>query len=114
MAEIRLHLDESVAVAVVAPLRARSINVTTSAEADLIGASDEEQLALATGEGRVLITHDDDFVRLHHLGAEHAGIGYCHQTKYSVGDLLQVLILLHGCISAEDMINRVEYLSHRY
>ena len=108
--EIRLHLDESVTLAVAAPLRARGISITTSAEADLIGASDEQQLAFATSEGRVLITHDDDFLRLHHIGVDHAGIGYCHQTKYSVCDLLQVLILLHGCVAAEEMLNRVEYL----
>lgn len=108
--EIRLHLDESVTVAIVAPLRGRGISVTTSTEAGLIGAADEQQLGFASANGRVLVTHDDDFLRLHHSGTSHAGIGYCHQAKYSVGELLQVLVLLHGCIAAEEIQNRVEFL----
>lgn len=76
--QIRLHLDESVTVAIVAPLRGRGTSVTTSAEVDLIGASDEMQLAFSNSERRVLITHDEDFLRLHHSGAPHSGIGYCH------------------------------------
>ncbi|MFQ5733002.1 MAG: DUF5615 family PIN-like protein [Planctomycetaceae bacterium] len=107
--EIRFHLDESVTVAIVLPLRQRGIDVTTSAEADLLEATDEEQLEFAASQGRVLITHDADFLALADT-AEHAGIGYCHQRRYSVGELLQSLLLIHGCTSPEEMSGRVQYL----
>ncbi|MEO8496798.1 MAG: DUF5615 family PIN-like protein [Planctomycetota bacterium] len=107
---IRLHLDESVTVAFVASLRGRGIDVTASVDAGLVGASDEQQLRFASSQGRVLITHDDDFLRMHHAGASHAGIGYCHQSKYSVGELLQILLLLHACVDAEEIVDCVEYL----
>jgi predicted nuclease of predicted toxin-antitoxin system len=79
--EIRLHLDESVTSALAAPLRGRGISVTTSADAALIGATDEQQFAFSTAEDRVLITHDDDFLRLQHTGVHHVGIGYCHPNQ---------------------------------
>jgi hypothetical protein len=38
------------------------------------------------------------------------GIVYCHQQKYSVGGLLQALLLVHSCFDAEEVENRVEFL----
>ncbi len=47
MAEkIKFHLDENVNNAIVQGLRRRGIDVTTTPEQSLIGASDEEQLNL--------------------------------------------------------------------
>ncbi|MEO0378289.1 MAG: DUF5615 family PIN-like protein [Cyanobacteria bacterium P01_A01_bin.17] len=64
--------------------------VTTSGE-NLIGASDEEQLAFALSQDRVIFTQDDDFLRLHQSGIEHSGIAYCHQGSHSLGDIVQIL-----------------------
>lgn len=61
---IQLHLDEHVAAAVALGLRLRGIAVTTTAEEGLAAATDEQQLAFAAGQGRVLVTHDADFLRL--------------------------------------------------
>ncbi|MEZ5585087.1 MAG: DUF5615 family PIN-like protein [Candidatus Competibacteraceae bacterium] len=41
------------------------MNVTTATEANLIAAADEGQLAYAERAGRVIVTYDDDFLRLH-------------------------------------------------
>ena len=38
--------------------------MTTTVEADLIGASDDEQIAYALGETRAIVTHDHDFLAL--------------------------------------------------
>jgi predicted nuclease of predicted toxin-antitoxin system len=107
---IRFHLDESVSVALVRPLRQRGIDITTPGDANLLGASDEEQLAFASGENRVLVAHDRDYLWLHHEGIEHAGILYCHQSKYSIGELVQLLLLAHTCYTYEEMRGRVEYI----
>lgn len=72
--KIKFHLDESVSNAIAVGLRRRGINITTTSEAGLIGALDEQQIAFALSENRILITHDDDFVVLHRQGIRHAGI----------------------------------------
>ncbi len=71
---IRFHLDESVRTAIAVGLRSHGIDVTTTAEADLIGASDDGQIAYALGEARVIVTHDHDFLALAAGGIEHPGV----------------------------------------
>jgi len=107
---IQYHLDEHLHPGIAAGLRARGLDVTTTPEVGLVGADDEKQLAYAQSDGRVMVTHDRDFLRLHAMELAHAGIACCHQEKYSLGVLLQMLLLLHACESGEDMIGRVEYL----
>jgi hypothetical protein len=111
MAEaIRFHLDEHVPKAVAAGLRSHGIDVTTAAEAGLLSAEDRQHLAFAASQARVLVTHDRHFLKHAASGTAHAGIAYCHQEKYAVGELLQALLLLHACSTADDMRARVEYL----
>jgi len=61
---IRFHLDENCPHAIAEGLRRRGIEVTTTPEADLLSASDEEQTAYARSEGRVIFTLDKDFLRI--------------------------------------------------
>ncbi|MEG3849128.1 DUF5615 family PIN-like protein [Microcoleus sp. herbarium19] len=63
--KVRFHLDESVESAIADGLRRRSIDVTTTPEVGLLGASDEEQVAFALVQGRVIFTYDADFLRIH-------------------------------------------------
>lgn len=106
---IRFHLDENVDHAVAHGLRLRAVDVTTTTDADLLGASDEEQLAFATGEERAIVTHDPDLLRLHASGVHHSGIVFCHRNARSVGDLVRFLCLLHDCLEAADLRDRVEF-----
>ncbi|WP_155960363.1 DUF5615 family PIN-like protein [Fischerella sp. PCC 9605] len=53
---IRFHLDENVSNAIADGLRRRDIDVTTTPEQGLISVSDEEQVAIALAEGRVIFT----------------------------------------------------------
>ncbi len=76
---IRFHLDEHVPAAIGGGLRARGVDVTTSAEAGLLGVEDLEQLAFALSENRVFVTHDTDFLSIAADGLAHAGICYCRQ-----------------------------------
>lgn len=75
---IKFHLDENVSNAVAEGLRRRGVDVTTTPEENLIGASDTEQLAFAISRNRVLFTQDDDFLKLHQARTAHPGIAYCH------------------------------------
>jgi hypothetical protein len=107
---IRLHLDESVSPAVAAGLRQRGIDVSTTADAELSGATDAEQIAFALAAERVIVTHDSDFIVHHAAGTPHAGIAYCHQDKYQIGELVRLLVLLHGCFSDEETRGHLEFL----
>jgi predicted nuclease of predicted toxin-antitoxin system len=62
---IRLYTDEHIPRAVVRGLRERGVDTLTVLEVGMLGAGDEEYLAFARREGRVLFTQDDDFLRLH-------------------------------------------------
>ena len=92
--DVRYYTDEHSANAIADALRRRDVDVLTTYEAGMLGASDEEQLAFATKEDRVLFTQVDDFLRLHAARKEHAGIAYAPQGKL-LGDIVRGLILLY-------------------
>ena len=75
----------------------------------MLGASDEEHLAHASKEERVLFTQDDDFLRLHAAGATHAGIVYARQ-KTPVGEAILGLMLVHELMTPEEMRGHVEFI----
>lgn len=107
---IRFHLDESCAGSVAKGLRLHGIDVTTSKDVGLVGATDEEQLAFANSEGRVILTHDSDFVGLNQVGAQHSGIVYCHRLRRSLGEIIRGLIVVWEVYEPEEMANQIEYL----
>lgn len=90
-------------------LRFRDIDVTTTKDAGLAGASDHAQLSYATTSARVIVTGDDDFLRLHAEGLRHAGIVFCRQNR-STGELIRGLALIHDLLGPDEMSSRVEYL----
>ena len=75
----------------------------------MLGRVDEEQLALATEHGRVLFTHDDDFLRLHSQEFPHTGIVYTHQSS-SISKMIRGLMLIYEVLDPEDMIGHLEYI----
>ncbi|MEH1998596.1 MAG: DUF5615 family PIN-like protein [Nostoc sp.] len=93
-------------------MRHRGIDVTTTSETRLIGVSDGEQLYFAMSENRVIFTHDDDFVIFYQGGGMfmHAGIIYCAQNRYSIGEILRRLILISEVLEPEEMIYKLEFL----
>ena len=107
---MRLHADENIAAAVVHGLRRRGVEVTTTADANLLGASDEQQLAYCQREGRVIITHDPDLLRLAAAVSDHNGVAFCHSRKYTVGQLVLRLLRLVANVSDDEMRGRIEYL----
>ena len=84
--------------------------MTTAAEVGLIGATDMAHLEFAASFGRVVVTQDDDFLRLHAQSVAHAGIAYCQQRSMPIGEMLRRLILIHDLLSPEEMAGRVEFL----
>ncbi|MGK7874481.1 MAG: DUF5615 family PIN-like protein [Xenococcaceae cyanobacterium] len=108
--QIKFHLDENVSNAVAEGLRRRGIDVTTTPEQNLIGASDQEQITFACEQQRVIFTQDDDFLKLHQAGVPHVGIAYCHQGSRSIGEIVKTLTLIWEWVDPEDMIDQVEFI----
>ena len=107
---IRFHLDEHCDPAIAAGLRLHGVNVTSTAEAGLLHARDEEHIAYGVATGRVIFTQDQDFLRLHAAGVEHRGIAFCYQRSRSIGQIIVNLLLIWEAYEPEEMANRVEYL----
>lgn len=110
MSKIHFHLDENVPIAVAEGLRRKGINATTTEQAGLKQKSDREQLAYACQNGRVLVTHDRDFLKLHEKGVTHFGIVYCQQNKRSIGQIIRFLVLVYEIMDSQEMVGQLEYL----
>src|SRR5262249_2702918 len=91
---VRFHLDEHCDPAIAAGLRRYGIDVTTTPEAGLRGASDRAQIAYALPSGRVIFTQDRDYLRLDAASVEHAGIAFCDQQARSIGEIIAALVLI--------------------
>ena len=104
------HLDEHVSHAIAKGLRSRRIDVSTTSDAGLVGASDLDHIEYGLRESRVIFTDDADFLRLAASGQTHAGIVYCHPSKSDVGEVVRFLALLHDCLGPEDLFGKIEFL----
>jgi predicted nuclease of predicted toxin-antitoxin system len=107
---MRFHFDEHIHNGLAAALRTRGHDVSTPMEVGLLEASDSLHIEFALNDGRVIVTHDRDFLMKDAEGIEHGGILYCHQQKYSVGELLNMCLLVAESYSQEEMRGRVEFL----
>lgn len=107
---LRFHLDEHVPHAIAHGLRRRQIDVTTTTDAGLIGAEDEDHVAFALREDRVIFTNDRDFLRIAAAGTPHAGIVYCPPSESRIGDVIRYLALMSDCLGPDDLRNKIEYL----
>ena|SRR5438105_693222 len=114
MSQTRFFTDEDVYGVIAGQLRKAGFDAVSTPEAGRLGELDPSQLAWAAQEGRALVTFNvEDFARLHHewmaQGQHHAGIIVSSQRP--VGDTIRRLIHLGQTLSAEDMQDRLEYLS---
>ncbi|MDD1414828.1 DUF5615 family PIN-like protein [Dolichospermum sp. ST_con] len=104
---MRLYSDENFPLEIVRQLRQMKYDVLTSYEAGQAnqGIPDDEVLAFATQENRVLVTlNRDDFIALHRTGISHAGIIICKDDR----DYLGQAQILHNClIENTDFTNRL-------
>jgi len=107
----RLHFDEDADLRLARALRRRGYDVSTTPEAGLRSHSDEEQLAYAASQGRVLVTHniahfpgiyDEWWTR----GEEHAGI-IIIAGRLSVGEMLRGVEALLDRYDARELCNRL-------
>jgi hypothetical protein len=117
MSQSRLYLDEhSMRKSLVFGLRARNVDVLTASEAGMINRDDQDHLSAAAESGRALYTYNiADYCILHQAWISrqqsHAGIVVARQQRYSVAEELRRLMRLIDNVTAEEMRNRIEFLS---
>jgi hypothetical protein len=107
---IRFHLDENCAGAIAAGMRRHGIEVTTTPEVGLLGATDPDQVAYALPLSRVIFTRDGDFLGIHRSGALHAGIAYCPKDSRTIGEIIDSLLLIWEVCEPDEMVNHVEFI----
>ncbi len=114
---IRLYFDEdTMDQDLVRALKARGMDVTTAFLEDMVGQPDEQHLDIAAQQERVLFSFNRrDFYRIHAQyllqNKSHAGIILANQQQYSVGELMRRILRLSAELSAQEMMNRLEFLS---
>jgi len=117
VSQIRLYLDEdSKRKVLVFGLKVRNVDVITAGDAEMINRDDEDHLVNASASGRVLYTFNtSDYCALHQVWMtqwrSHAGIIVVPQQRYSVGEELRRLMRVVSSVTAEQMRNRLEFLS---
>ena len=106
---IRFHLDEHVDPAIANALRRAGIDVTTTIEAGLRTKDDTAHLSFAHDEGRVIVTRDQDFLRLASGTLDHSGIVF-YTASQSIREIIEGLILVYEVMLPSEMRGGVEYL----
>jgi predicted nuclease of predicted toxin-antitoxin system len=106
---IRFHLDEHVDPAIATALRRAGIDVTTTNEAGLRTQDDLAHLSFARAEGRVIVTRDQDFLRLASEGVDHSGIVF-YTANQSIREIIEGLILIYEVLTPDELAGQIEYL----
>ncbi len=58
----------------------------------------------------MIVTHDDDFLRLAALDKDHPGIAYCHLQARTPSELIRSLLLVFEVLSPDEMKGQIEYI----
>lgn len=109
-AAIRLYLDENLKPVIADQLRLRGIDAVSARDLRTLGDSDPEQFERAQAMGCVIVTSDNDFLRMASQNVEHCGIIFGRQQVRGVGEWVKALELVCSVYTADDMLNHVEYL----
>lgn len=111
MGSLRFYLDENISPEVAVQLNKIGIDALSVIDLGISGVSDEQHLQLATEQGRVLCTHDQDFIQLAAENFEHNGIIFAQQSEASIGRWVNKLRNLHNEKSDQDLRGQFYFLS---
>jgi len=109
-AAIRLYLDENLNPRIAEQLRMRGVDAVSARDLGVLGDEDIDHLKRATDMDRVLVTTDQDFLRLAAQGIEFAGVIFGIQENHSLGDWVNSLELICFVYEPDEMTNHVEYI----
>jgi hypothetical protein len=119
---LKFYLDTHISKQVALQLRQKGIDVVRCEEAGMAAADDEEHLEYAANEGRVLISADQDFTRLHHQWIakerQHRGIFFCQSYlagPQGIGAIVKECLFYYeavqvGAARIEEISNHLTYI----
>lgn len=111
---LAFYMDENVHGAITTGLRLRNVDVLTVQEDGASGIPDSEVMERAIALNRLLFSQDSDLlvegVRYQSEGIAFPGVVYARQTVVSIGVCIRDLELIAQLGTAEEFVNRVQYL----
>jgi hypothetical protein len=115
MSDIRFFTDEDVYGDVARILRSHGFDAVSTPEANRLSETDPSQLEWCRQQGRAIVSFNvGHFAAMHTqwavAGDPHMGIIVSHQRP--IGDLMRRLVRLARTLTAEEMVDRLEYLSN--
>lgn len=122
MSQLKYYFDVHIPKAVARELRRRGIDVVRCQEAGLHDIGDPRHLEYATQQGRVMVTHDEDFLKLDDIwqnqGKRHAEImRFSNDLQGNVGYLVRELVAYFELIQdgagnlTDDIENKTFFIS---
>jgi hypothetical protein len=112
---IRFQADADLNLAIVLALTRKEpgVDFRTAVEAGFASLRDDQVLAAAAKEGRVLVSHDRKTMPLHFSelvqGGQSAGVVLVPQ-HMRVPDAAEWLLLIWATMEADEWVNRISYL----
>ena len=108
-----LYLDEDMNNMVATLLRSRGIDAVTVQKSEMLGKSDQEQLAYATANDRCILTHNRvDYEDLHlqygQANLTHSGIIVVPQK--SPYEIVNRVMILLDAMTADEIANQLLYV----
>ncbi len=108
-----VYLDQDVSVLIAEILRSRGLDALTTRDAHNLGADDEQQIAFAVREERLIVTHNrDDFQRLaveyHEQERTHYGVVIARRRP--VHEVARRLLALLDRLTSDELMNQLLYV----
>jgi predicted nuclease of predicted toxin-antitoxin system len=107
-------LDQHVRIEIAQGLRRRGIDVITALEDGSARFDDAALLERATIQNRILVTQDQDFLRItshwQATGRPFAGVIFAIRQDVDIGGTIEYLELAASVLTFDDMRNRVEFI----
>lgn len=111
MTRLSVLADEHVKRSYVRALRAHGFDVVAVAETEESGLTDERHLETSRERNLVILTNDDDFVRLARRH-DHAGVIFYSDQNHKPGDIVTAIRRIDQRFSPDGISNHVEWLEN--
>lgn len=105
---IKIYADENVERSVVFSLKERGFDITSVNMEGRKGLPDKEQLDFANENGRVILTHDPDFVKICEK-EEHHGILFIPKRR-KPSEIAKRVVRILEVLDSEDLENEVVFV----
>lgn len=113
---IGIYADVHIPKPIVIGLRLRGVDVLTSQEDGMDEAEDSQILDRSTELGRIVFTHDDDFLkeasRRLQEGKEFGGVVFAHQLNAPISRCIDDLELIAKSFEGSDLLNKIEFIPY--